>query len=379
MQQDVMVAIRWIFCLLFAGAAGCAHLPVTGTLPDKARVTEVTRVNAGAPFMLDPQGKLLAFGFGGLAIREIGSDEGRLVDAEEPAALAWASDGTRLAASFPHGEESTIRLYDRQGGVQQEVRLAGRVTSLAWRSAKEILAFAIQRQAFRFGGRMAEILYRWDGMSKPTATHLFDTTVMPATLRKWGDVLERPLTFTLSPLNDEILYARLRDPPVYSPYLQIILRNLESGTDREVANVSLRSAGGVFSSDGERMIYGDGESESRVLDPWGNRLIAILPSSGEAIALSPSGRFLLLDGHLYRDGKEIAAFPAASVGTFSADGEKLMVRYGEHLYLISGLSEELPAPADPEAAGMLRQLRKWLSEGLINAKEYQSTRERMLK
>lgn len=375
MRRHAMVIVRWTFCL-FLVTAGCAHLPVTGTLPEGARLTEVARVATGGPFALDPQGERLAFGADGLTVKDLATGVERHVGSPAPTALAWAPGGARLAASFPRGEESILRLYDRQGGLQEEVPLAGVVTSLAWRSPTEILAFAVHRQTFRFGGEMAEILYRWDGTGKPTATPLADTTLMPATLRKWGKVLDRPLTFALSPLGDEILYPRLHDPPAFTPYLRLVVRDLESGAEREVAEVSLHSGGAVFSGDGERVLFGDGVGESRLFDPWRKRQYVSLPVPGRTIALSPSGRYLLIDGHLYRDGRETTTFPSASAGAFSAGG-KLVVRYGERLYLVAGLPEAPPVPASTATVLQLRQLRKWLSEGLITDEEYQRARERM--
>lgn len=373
------VAVRLMFPLFFAWITGCAHLPMTGALPDGARITEVARVDAAAPFALDPQGELIAYGSAGLTLKELGSGHDRPVAAPAPTALAWSPDGKQLAASFLLGEESVLKLCDRQGGVLKETRLAGRVKSLVWRSSTEILAFAVQQRNFSFGSRLTELLYRWDGTGKPAETILHETTLMPATLRRWGDMLLRPLTFSLSPLGDEILYPRLHAPPLFTPYLQLVLRNLDGGAELEVAEVSLHSAGGAFSGDGEWLLYGDGEGESRLFDPWGKQLLAAFPTPGRSVALSPSGRYLLLDGRLYRDGKEIASFPAASAGAFSATGGRLLIRYGERLYLVNGLPDEPPVPIGPAERDRLRQLRKWREEGLITDTEYRASRKRMSK
>src|SRR6266571_6434379 len=86
-------------CLLFLFTAGCAaRLPVTGTLPDNAAITEVIRVTVDAPFGLDPSAKRIAFGNGGLRIKEVGTAHELHVSPEEPTAVAWAPDGMQLAA-----------------------------------------------------------------------------------------------------------------------------------------------------------------------------------------------------------------------------------------------------------------------------------------
>lgn len=366
---------RSLLCLFFI-AAGCARLPVTGVLPDTARITELSRVDAGSPFALDPGGGTVAFVNGGLRVKEVASGEARPVCADLPTALAWSPDGRQLAAAFPQGEETALRLYDRQGNALVQTRVAGRVTGLAWRGApSEILAFAVKQRVYSFGANLAEVLYRWDGKGEPSSIGLHETNLLPAIVKRWEGSIQHALGFALSPLDDEIIYARFYAPPAFEPYLKLVLRHLESGREREVATASLLAAGGVFSRDGERILCGDGARETRLLDPWGDRTLATFPSPGRTLALSPSGRYLLLDGRLYRAGREIAAFPAESVGAFASGGGRLVLRYGERLYLLATLPEEPMAPRDPATSARLRQLHKWLSEGLVSPQDYRKAVE----
>jgi hypothetical protein len=365
-----------MLCLFFIVAAGCAHLPVMGTLPDTASIVELTRVNTDSPFALDARGDVVAFVDGGLRVKELASGTERPFSAGAPTALAWSPDGKQLSAAFSQGQETILQLYDRQGNVLAQSRLAGRVNGLAWRPSSEILAFAVKQRGYRFGAHLAQVLYRWDGKNEPTPTALHETTLMPAFMQQWEGVLQRTLTFAISPLDDEIIYARLYAPPAFAPYLKLTLRHLEIGTEREIADISILSAGGVFFGDGERLVCGDGERESRLFDPWGDLTVTTFPSPGRALAISPSGRYLLLDGHLYREGREIASFPAESVGVFASRGGRLALRYGGRLYLVTNLPEELAAPPDPATAARLRQLHKWLSEGLISAQDYRKATEK---
>jgi hypothetical protein len=221
------------------------------------------------------------------------------------------------------------------------------------------------------------LLYRWDGKVEPTATHLYDTTLKPTTLKRLDGILERTLTFSLSPGQDEILYVQMHDPPVFSTFARLVLRHLDNGKEREIAEIPAGSAGAVFSSNGERILYGNGEAGFQQMDTWGNRGIAVIPTPGQEIALSFSGRYLLLDGHLYRDGVEIVSFPAATAGRFAAQAGRLAMVCGEQLYLLSGLPEDLPPAVAPAAAEHLRKLRKSLSEGLISPQEYHAIREKL--
>jgi hypothetical protein len=379
MDQPYAVIARRALLLLFIFITGCSHqlLPVTGSLPEGAVITRVGRVDAQAPFALDVKGETVAFVNNGLRIRELGSGSEWEASSNTPTALAWSPDGKQLAAAFAQNNEAVLRLYERQGNIVAEMHLAGRVNGLAWRSAQEILAFALLKNQYSFGANLAELLYRWDGKAEPTATHLYDTTLKPTTLKQLDGILERTLTFSLSPGQDEILYIQMHDPPVFSTFARLVLRHLESGKEREIAEIPAGSAGAVFSSDGERVLYGNGEAGFQQMDTWGNRGIAVIPTPGQEIARSFSGRYLLLDGHLYRDGVEIASFPAATAGRFAARAGRLAVGCGEQLYLVSGLSEESPPPVAPAAAEHLRQLRKSLSEGLISPQEYHAVREKL--
>ncbi|MGD0586140.1 MAG: hypothetical protein ABSA86_10280 [Oryzomonas sp.] len=379
MDQVYAMIARCALLLLSIFFTGCTHLalPVTGSLPKGAVITRVSRVNAQAPFALDVKGETVAFVNDGLRIRELVSGSEWIVNSGTPTALAWSPDGKQLAAAFAQENDAVLRLYERQGNVVAEKRLPGRVNGLAWRSAQEILAFAMLKKQYSFGANLTELLYRWDGKVKPTATRLYDTTLKPTTLKQLDGILERTLTFSLSPGQDEILYIQMHDPPVFSTFMKLVLRHLESGKEREIAEIPVGSAGGIFSSDGERILYGNGEAGYRQMDTWGNSGIAVIPTPGQEIARSFSGRYLLLAGHLYRDGVEIASFPAATTGRFAAQAGRLSMVCGEQLYLVSGLPEELPPAVAPAAAEHLRKLRTSLSEGLISPQEYHAVREKL--
>jgi hypothetical protein len=368
--------IRIVLFLLVIGAAGCAGLPVTGSLPGNVTIAEVSSVDEDSPFAFAAGGGTVAFANGGLRIRDLASGRELPVSADAPTALSWSPDGAKLAAAFSAGGGSVLRLFDREGAVQAETRVPGRVNALAWGAPPEVMAFVVTRQVYRFGTNLAEVLHRWDGKGKPTSTPLSETTLMPASLPMQEQIIRNNLTFAVSPLHDEILYTRLYAPPAFTPYLKLILRNLENGREREVGTASPFSAGGLFSGSGDWIVYGEGESESRQIDPWRDKNLLTFSSPGRTLALSPSGHYLLLDGHLYRDGQQIATFPSECNGAFAPQGGRLAIRYGKRLYLVDLPADGPVPPLDPAGAERLRQLRKWLSEGLITVQEYRTTVER---
>lgn len=363
--------------LFLSGAVtGCAHLQMHGMLPPGATVAEIGKCDVQAPFDLDAKGEEIAFADGGLRIRTPGSGRSRLISADSPCALAWSPDGRRIAAAFCRDNAGSLRIYGVEGGLLAEVGINGRITGLAWRSMTEILAFDVRIKQFTFGANLAETILQWDGTGKPKELASIESTLRPSTMKEWKDFFMRSLTLRLSPQRDEILYASVKDPPAFTPYLRIVLHNLESGKGREIAKVSLDSGGAVFLGAGEAVLIGDGNSGSRVLDPWGDRVLRSIPTPGREMAVSPGGRYEMLDGTLYREGVRTASFQDSCKGLFSGNGGHLAMECDSRLYMISGLGEDLPAQRESGEIARLKELKKWLSEGLITPQDYRRSGEK---
>lgn len=357
-------------------AVGCAHLPMNGALPPGAAVADIGGCDVHAPFALDAKGEKIAFADGGLRVHAVGSGRSRLISQDPPCALAWSPDGRRIAAAFCRDNVGSLRIYGVEGDLLAEVGIPGQVSSLAWRSMTEILAIDVRITQYSFGANLAEIILQWDGTGEPKELASVDSTLKPSTMKHWQDVFMRRLTLKLSPQRDEILYASVKDPPAFAPYLRIVLHNLESGRGREIAKLPLDSGGGVFFGGGEAVLLGDGESGSRVLDPWGDRELRTVPTPGREMAVSSGGRYMMLDGTLYREGARTASFPDSCKGLFSNTNGRLAMECDSRLYIISGLEEDTPAQLDSGADARQKELKKWLSEGLITFQDYRRSGER---
>lgn len=368
-RQHLLVAWVLFRPFLAAAPAQALPLPMAGALPAGACLTEVGKIEPHTPFAVNPSGTVIAFQKQGLRLRELASGSEQHLHPGLPSALGWTPDGRTLAAAFIEGEKTTLRLF-AEGKFKAETKVQGRVSGLAWQSEGSLLALVIRHETFRFGTRLTEVLARWDGKSEPDETTLCDTTMVPGTAAKWGASFGRSLTFALSPLQDEILYARLHNPPAYDPHIKVMLRHLDSGQERLIAEVSLLSGGGRFNGRGDRVLVGDGLRTSRGMDPWESKDLYTLPVAGGRIALSYSGRTSLLDGKLYREGDLIATFPEDSQGVFSPSGDSLWIAQGGRLYRVSGLADDPGLSLSAGARDRLRQWRKWLSEGLITHAEY---------
>ena len=358
-------------------AAGCASLPVSGPQAASLSATALTSVAPAAPWCINPADFSIAMGDNGLQLVDPASGIRTRLAPPSPSALAWSPDGKRLAAALPGGDSGTLAIFSRQGESIAQAPVPGRVTSIEWVSPTDLVALGVGVRAFSFGSAITATLYRWDGTSEPQATRLFETTVKPLTVRQWGDRTVTSISMAISPERDEMLYTRLHDPPAFSPYMRIILRNLDNGAERDVATVPFSSGGGRFVGLGDRIVYGDGSSSSTLMEPWSDKVIHTFPAPGKQLAASPAGKYLLIDGHLYQGETEIASFPPTAEGRFAAAGD-LYIRHGTDIYRVGGLTETIPAPLSPAVAERLRTLRAWRSEGLISDREFRESRERIM-
>ena len=361
---------------LLLSAAGCTRLPVSGILPPGEGVVPLAEVSSGSPLACAATGDRIAFARGGIVLAEGDRGERQLTVGEEPTGLAWSQGGSLLAAAFPRDDGTVLRIYAGDGAVLGETSIAGRAAMLAWRGDTEVLIAAIAESRLSFGGNLRQLLYRWDGTGTPVPVVLQDVTLMPRTVARWGEKFPTLFRFAMSPGGDAVAYTRFRDPPLFEPSMQLSVRQLESGTDLAVAEFPIMSAGVAFTAEGEGVLYGDGTAISRIYDPWGEQQLGSYALPGLTVAVSPGGESLLIDGRLYRQGKEVIRFPAASTGCFTAKGEVLVIRQGDDLFRLAGLpSEQRPVVASSERERRL-MFRKWRSEGLITTDEYRRERER---
>jgi len=369
-----MIASRGFALLLslfLATLTGCAATLPTSPLPDGFAVKTFTKVDSGKPFAVNRTGVFAAVVEGSVQVIDPAGGPGRVIAPAPATGFNFSPDGTRLAALFATADQSLLRIFDLQGKLLGETLISGRVTSLAWRSDKELLATALTIKKFSFGSEFTSVLYRWDTVTPPLATPLSDVTVRPFVAKLPEAELSRSLTMALSPYGDEISYSALKDPPLYTPYLRIAVRHLETGAERTVAETGIGSGGPVYMPDGESVLTGDTRAlthqwslaEGREMNAW--------PTAGNRIALSPSGSYLLLEGSLYQGGREIASFPKESIGVFLPDGSGLALSARGFLFLVSGLQDPKPAGLSGDLERTL-ELRRLHMLGLITDKEFKA-------
>ena len=344
---------------------GCATT-MPAQLPEGFRVQALARCDAGSPFDASVKGTVACVARGSLQLADLRGEE-KSVPGNAARLLSFSPSGDRLALAIAPGESTVLRILDSSGNNLGETRVEGRVTSLVWRSEKELLAGALMVKKFSFGTQMASRLYRWDGKAKPEVTLLGDVTLRPKVARLPEALLYNQMIVALSPYRDEIAYTTVKDPPLFTPYLKVNVQNLSTGTGGSIAEAPLGAGKVVYAPDGESLVLG-GSPGRRISLPAGKD-VETWSAAGAAPALSPSGAYLLLGGHLFHKKKDIASFPPDAAGIFLPDGTGVLIMYKERLYLVSGLRDEPPTPlaGDLERTLKLRALR---SQGLITDAEY---------
>lgn len=378
MKLGRLVPLALVAALFSLCASGCSTLPIAGQLPPGLTAEKIADIDAGAPFAIAPDSKVVAHASSGLKLLHIPSRQLLGVSPQNPQKLAWSPAGYTLAASYYRDGKSSITTYDQHGIQMAEAVMEGQITDLAWLSEDELLAASIKITTYKFGSNFKTVLHRWlPGRSAPHSTPLRDTTLQTVTARRWQDLLTRGAMLDLSRAADQILYLHPNDPPLFTPYYKLILRDLASSRELDIAQLDLNSAGGRFSRSGEELLYGDGKAATTRYNPWTEETLGMIKTAGNNLQLSPSGGYWFADGALYRGDTLVTGLAPGGVGIFTADGKQLIVAADGNLYLLSGLQPGDEKLLTPDQLEKLARLRSWRIEGLISAKEYRESLERI--
>jgi WD40 repeat protein len=353
--------------------SACRTLPIDGRLPDGLSAEKITSVDENSPFAVSPDGKVVAIVRSGLKMFHIALKEQLDLSNDSPEKLAWSPFGNYLAAIFRKDGKYIIRVYDQHGFQTAEAIIDDVLTGVAWLSEDEVLAGGMRIKNYKFGTTYKSVFYRWShGRSIPVAGDLRDTTIQLSTLKRWKPLIERGPMIATAGQTAQFIYVQPVDPPLFNPYLKLIIRDIETGKELETASVSLQSDGGCFSADGETILIGDGIGSTKIYDPWSDETIVSSATPGRNSALSPDNVTWFADGSLFRNGKMVAAL-APGDARFTADGSRLMIRSRGYLYQVSGLKPAEGALFVPSLVDKINRLRSMRVQGLVTQGEYKET------
>lgn len=358
--------------------AACRSLPLNGPLPENLTAVKITSVDAGTPFAVTPEGNVVALVKGECKLYHIPSGEQVLLSPKRPHRLVWSPFGLSLAALFHENGTSRIITYDQIGTAVAETVIDAPLTDIGWLSENELALGGAVIKEYRFGSNYRTMLYRWKpGRDVPVASELRDTTLQPATMRTWQTLLKRGPLMDFSSQTPLISYLHPVDPPLFTPYYKLVVRDLASGKEVEAAAVSLNADGGRLSGDGEKILFGDGKGATLLRNPWSDTVLFSVAAFGAGPVLSADADSWFADGALFRGGRLVTPLAAGAVAQFSTDGSHLFLRAGDELFRISGLKPAAGSLFVPALTEKLQKLRSLRAEGLISPQEYQDALERI--
>lgn len=354
--------------------SGCVRPVPVPDLPPGYRIRPLGTVAPETPLAWHPDGMRYAIVDGGIVIGTVAGERHRLYP-EPPSALAWSPTGAYLAATFATPVRSTVRIFGEDGAELAENEIAGSVLDLAWVSDDELLMAAVSVRSFSFGGNYAVKLLHWKQNSEVTSRVIVDTSPFRSVIDAMGEKIFDTVHLQMSPYRDEILYTRLLTPPNAPIRYSLVVRHLESGREKEIADLPFGSEGGLYLGDGERVFFSDGQYQSIIRSIWGTAAYETL-SPGRILAISPGGRYRMIDDTVYVDRDVLLFLPDNDRAAFSPDGSRLLIASGHRLFLVSGFSDAEVGRID--LSSRLLELRRWRSEGLITPSEFlQYSRELM--
>lgn len=376
MHRSTIMLLTALISMVFLNA--CQTLPINGQLPGGLAAEKIASVDKGSVLALSPNGNVVATVSDGLKLLHIPSKENVSLGERAPLKLAWSPFGNYLAALFLQDTGSSIAIYDQYGIAIAEETFEVRLTDLGWLSEDELVAGGVRIKSYKFGHNYQSIFFRWQpGRDRPVESLLKDTTLQPVTLSKAQNQLQRGPMVEVNPQAGALLYLHPVDPPVFSPYYKLILKDLASGKELEIASVGLNSSGGKFSADGEKVLYADGNGTTILYDPWSGETVRKTSTAGVNPALSPEGDNWISDGKLFRkDGTETPLAEGANA-QFSTDGSTVIIRAGSGLYKLSGLKPAVGTMFVPAFAEKVAKLRVLRMQGLVTPAEYKENLQKL--
>jgi hypothetical protein len=371
---------RFVILLLMSIASllnfGCAaKLPITGKLPEGITVTPLAQIQPGSPIAVSSDGSKIAFYHGGLQILTTANGSIKTVQGEAPSAADWSPDGTKVAIAVKSPSGTALCIYSAQGELLATTEVKAPITSISWLNGSEVAAIGILNTTYKFGSNVSTIFYRWDGKGTPAQLTLKESTLRPGTAKGIAGELLDGNKVTFSSMRDELVFLHPQDPPLITPYYKVFIRNLTSGSSREVCAARFGASAPLFADDEESIILHD--SLTLRYSVWEDSTPKTINLSGRIIGISPGGSYWLTNEALYKDDAILLSMNGDVYGTFSSKGDALFVASKGALYRIDGLKDRPVRQLSAEQQEKLIQLRAWRGEGLVSTDEYRTAKERI--
>ncbi len=369
---------KLLVCLLSFLLTGCvaAIVPLPVLDAERFSIRQLLPVDKIGLMAISADGRMLAWSDSDLELFDIESSQRHSLLNARAETLRWSFDGALLAATTYMDGESHLYVYDRSGVAVFDTHFAGRVGRLQWSHTGQLTAGVLSARKFSFGTHIKGQLLSWDGRWRMTKIPLFETTIKPTTAAQLADRLYETFDFDLSPLEDEVLYTRLYAPPAFAATRYLVLHNLQTGEEKQIASLPMLVGKGRLAADGESAYVTDGKGQITLQDLWSTRILQ--QWTGTRFDYDPRSEWLIADGGLYQGQQLQVQLPPKSFFRLSSGGHFLLVSWNRQLYLLSDYSAGERTKIGGVRMKKLQKLRRLRSRGLIEQAEYLQARERLL-
>jgi hypothetical protein len=339
----------------FVLLSGCVSGPPPQAI-NETPLTHVTDVDPTGLFAADQDCRNLAVSRKGLQLLDLESGSRQKLSSESPTALAWSTDRSALAAAFPIADyETRLELYSAQGALIHETLLPIVVSQMVWSSRGDLLVTGFALKVYSFGGNLRQALYRVT-TEQVVEKVLADTSLKPATTKKLMPIMQSVQPVVFSAQGDELVFAKLHDPPAFSPYLQLRYMNWESGVERSLVKIPLQPI---------QFFWGGSENFVGVMAQAENFSLSLWPSAEGSAEQLRVPFYQFAKGRLYYGEKLVTDWGDEARLQILVDGRYLLAQKGR-LYLGEGLQPVSRSVYNEKAW----TLRRWRFEGLITSDEY---------
>lgn len=349
------------FCLIiFALATSCVKAPLPAPITGHPLLPLADIDNSGL-FAANPDGTKIAIARDGLSLFDVNSKTAHDLSLKKPVALAWSPDGLLLAVAFEGADyETELLLYSADGRILKETSLPVVLSQLVWSRRGDLLAAGFALKIYTFGGNLRQLLYTVD-LDSVEEILLSDSTLRPALARQVKPLLHNLLPVAFSPQGDELVFLRLHDPPEFSAYFQMLYRNWQVDSARELDKFPLQAMALDWNLNGDSI---------RIQSETGQQTLKLWPAEVQAMGSSSAEEYRFHNGQLYRGSQLVVDWGDDAQIQWFADGTFLLA-VNRQLYRGSGLLKNSAITYNETDWN----LRRWRYEELVTPEEYKKLRQ----
>ncbi|MCF6179920.1 MAG: hypothetical protein L3J63_11110, partial [Geopsychrobacter sp.] len=306
-NRAMLSIIIFLICSLLAGCAAGFEPQAMDTAAD-FRVQTVVKSSSVGAMAVSAEGQMVAWGDRDLNLKNLATGQRSHLLDQPPETLCWSPDGLMLAATVLMDGESHLYVFGADGVLVYKHHFPGHTTRLQWPRYGRLTASVLTTQTYSFGTHISGQLLQWDGRWRILTIPLYETTIVPSIAKILQGRLSHSFDFDLSPLEDEVLYTRIYAPPAFDASRRLMLHNLQTGQEKQVAVFPLLGGAGRLAEGGESAVINGNFGQLKLQNLWTNKILA--QWSGDRFDYDAASDLLVTETGLFHAEHLLVALPA---------------------------------------------------------------------